>query len=153
MGSAASWEALSALVPARTVYEGRVSGTDVGLYAGVPFTVVQIEAPDHGTTRPLYLLLPKGQLHLSGMTICTSDPNYPDVPAIGTRIAFIAGTAVDKSGTLFRVPPERIFYEAEGALVVAPRFRNELAFKRYRSVAALLRALNETRVTKPSRER
>jgi hypothetical protein len=152
MGSAASWEALAALLSTRTVYEGRVTGTDVGLYAGVPFTVVQLEATGGGVARYLYLLLPKGELRINGMRVCTSDPNYPEVPGVGTKIAFIAGTAVDKTGVLFRVPPERIFYETEGALVVAPRFRDEPAFKRYRSLAGLLRALGEATPTNPRRE-
>jgi hypothetical protein len=149
MGTITSWAELVRIAESRTLYEGRVAGASAGLYAGLPFTVVQVELSRKREARVVYLLFPKGQVRVNGVTLCTSDPEFAELPEVGSRIAFFAGEAVDKSGALYRVPAERIFYERSADVVVAPRFAADPAFKEFRSLSELTRALHSS--SKPGR--
>lgn len=114
---------------AHLVVEGVVVGSDIGLYAATPFTVVQVRvthASKAGAPRTAYLLFPKGTLAVDGVTLCTSDPRYGEVPIAGDKLLFIAGTSVDADGTLFRLPAEHIFVSHDGTVAAARRLRAEI---------------------------
>jgi hypothetical protein len=112
---------------AELVVEGIVVGSEAGLYAGTPFTVVEVRVT--GINKPgrlqktAYLLIPKATLSIDGVTLCTSDPRYGDVPANGDDILFVADTPVDSEGTLFRIPAEHLFVSHDGTVLLSRRLR------------------------------
>ncbi|MEK6373147.1 MAG: hypothetical protein AABO58_10665 [Acidobacteriota bacterium] len=126
MPSAATLDDVRRYASTQPLVEGTVVGSDVGLYAGTPFTVVQIRVTRTSKSRggdTAYLLIPKGTLTVEGVALCTSDPRYSEVPANGDTVLFVAGLPANPDGTLFRLPAEHLFVWHGGALVVVPRLR------------------------------
>ncbi|MCU1244474.1 MAG: hypothetical protein JWN02_384 [Acidobacteria bacterium] len=105
---------------------GPVIGSDIGFYSGTPFTVLQIlvnRVSGKKNLRIAYLLIPVGSVNVSGVTLCTSDPRYPETPAVGDEVLFVADDAIDAEGQLFRLPAEQIFFTHAERLVAPTRFR------------------------------
>ena len=142
MGSATSWTSLQELTRSRRIHHGRVKGATVGFYLGVPFTVVQVQALSDTQPNIVYVLFPKGTVRVGGVSICTSDPRYPDVPPVGSEIAFIAGTTLDKGATLYRIPGERIFSVEGERIITGKRFAADPSIKQFRSLKELIGQLN-----------
>ncbi|HYH05492.1 MAG TPA: hypothetical protein VEK11_00395 [Thermoanaerobaculia bacterium] len=138
--AARSWNDLHRIASSRTVFEGAVTATAIGLRNGLPYAVLRIES---GASSPVFLLYPDARLQLDGMTICNIDRSYAPRPSVGDRIVFPASLAADASGTLYHVSGDWIIYEHHGAIVTGPALRSSAEIKRFKStrdVAAALRA-------------
>lgn len=111
----------------RSVIDGAVTASAVGLHGGVPYTVLQVETNSPEAPAPLvYLLFSKGRMTFDGMTICNDDASFGAVPAIGDAIVFVASEPFDSTGTLFKAAGSWVITEREGAVVAGPALRATL---------------------------
>lgn len=109
------------VVAGRSVISGRVAASAVGLHAGMPYTVLQIET-DRSEDSAAYLLYPAGRMRFEGMTVCNRDASYPELPVAGDVITFVTGPAIDHTGRLFTASGSWIFYDHDGATTTPPGF-------------------------------
>jgi hypothetical protein len=129
MPTARSLDDVRRQASAGSLVEGTVVDSEVGLYQGTPFTMVQVRVTPGSKARRLdtaYLLIPKGTLSVDGIRLCTSDPRYVVLPAKGDAVLFVAGTPVDVDGTVFRIAAEHLFVWHDGSLIVSPRLRSSI---------------------------
>ncbi len=122
MDATQSWEELRAKAARGIVVSGEVTEMTVGLYAGIPATLLKVEPRKSNRDLPYfaYVVYPRGAVTIEGRRLCTREPGYADLPKPGDRILFIASEPIDPSGMLFRPPPELIFYQHFGRLVPSP---------------------------------
>jgi hypothetical protein len=129
MPTARNLDDVRSLASTESIVEGTVVDSEVGLYEGTPFTMVQVRVTPSGKAHRLdtaYLLIPKGTLYVDGIRVCTSDPRYVVLPTKGDTVLFVAGTPVDVDGTVFRIAAEHLFVWHGGALIVSPRLRSSM---------------------------
>lgn len=129
---------LKDVAASRSVISGVLSASAVGLYDGIPYTVLQIDraSVEAGTDR-VYLLYPRGRLRFDNLTFCNSDPSFSELPAIGDPITFVVSAPIDSTGTLFMTSGSWVLYEHEAALVSPPELRLDPEIRRLKSVRAI----------------
>jgi hypothetical protein len=132
----------------RSVITGNVAAVQAGLHNGQPFSVIAV---DTGHTL-VYLLYPNAKVEVDGSLICNADPRYAALPRRGEPILFLAAAPVDSAGRLYFVPPDRIFYERDGAVVSAPALALDPDLLNVRSVGQLLERLHPERPPRTARE-
>jgi hypothetical protein len=136
-----SVEVLDEVVATRTVIDGTVSASTVGMHDGQPYMILQIDVPSkNGRSEPVYLMYPKGRLQFEGITFCKDDELFSGLPAAGDPIVFITSYPLDARGTLYQTT--WVVYEHDGQVVGSAQLELE-AEARPRSVrefAARLRA-------------
>jgi hypothetical protein len=139
-GVVTSLAQLTELAATRLVTSGSVTASEVGLYNGIPFTILQIDVDSKDTSgNRVYLMYPRGRLRFDGVTFCNESTLSAELPAIGDHIVFVASAPVDSAGTLFNTP--LVLYEHDAALVPPPGLRLEADSRRQslRTIAAHLR--------------
>ena len=135
-----SWAHLREHAERGVVISGVVVSSRVGLYAGLPSTLLTVEPSKSNRELPyqVFLVYPRGLVRIGGKGVCTNDPGYAGLPQSGDRILFVASEPVDSEGTLFRPSAPLLFYERAGKLVPSPaalrwqlvRFRSLAEFER-----------------------
>jgi hypothetical protein len=145
-GQATTFADLVDIAASRSVVSGNVSGTVVGLHAGKPYTIVQIQTdvPVAGGS-VAYLLYPDGKLRFDGMTVCNDDPAFAAPPAVGDAVTFVTGSAIDSTGALFVTDGSLILYDHDGAVVLPPAFESDAKLRLIPSARELARVLREAR--------
>lgn len=147
---ATTLEDLVEFAATRSVVSGIVAGSAVGLHGGKPHTILQVTrdvAVEGGTVA--YLLYPSGELRFDGMTVCNADPAFAAPPAVGDAVTFVAGSAIDSTGTLFVTDGSWILYERAGATVLPPALQSDAKLQSIptaRALALFLREAREARV-------
>lgn len=123
-GAIPSLEVLEEMVSTRSVIDGTVSATAVGIHEGMPYTILQIDVSSkEAPANRVYLMYPKGRLRFDGMTFCNDDSGFSSLPAIGDPILFIASYPLDSTGTLYFT--SWVVYEHQSAVVSSPRLQLE----------------------------
>lgn len=126
------------------VFSGRVSGSRIGLYAGVPFTMLAVDvlrSTDTHFPHRVYLLYPSGSAKINGVSLCMSDPRYQPVPEVEDRIVFVGNHGIDSDDSVYRVPPERMFIERSVGLALPLRVFTDAAAAPFSSFDAIEKAL------------
>jgi hypothetical protein len=114
---------------------GSVLTTDVGFFAGIPATVVEIS--DRG--RAVFLLLVSGSVEVDGVRLCTVSANITTAPSAGDRVIALVGEPLNDPRTLYDVSAGRLVFEHEGHLILSPRLRRTApAFQSLDDVKAAL---------------
>lgn len=116
-----SMSAVKARAERGRVVIGTITATAVGLYAGSPFTVLQVTPGDE--SERLYLLYPRGVLEVEGKRICTDDARYTAEPRVNDKILAVLDEAVDDGDQLYRLQPELLFFEKNGDAIVSGHLR------------------------------
>jgi hypothetical protein len=115
-GSITSLAVLDEIAATRSVINGTVSASAVGIHDGAPYTILQIDADSmEAFPKRVYLMYSRGRLQFDGMAFCNNSPAYSELPRIGDPIMFIASYPLDSTGTLFFT--SWIVYERETAVV------------------------------------
>jgi hypothetical protein len=145
-GPATTFADLVNIAASQLVVSGIVSGTEVGLHAGKPYTVLQIQTdvPVAGGS-VAYLLYPDGKLRFDDMTVCNDDPAFAAPPAVGDAVTFVTGSAIDSTGALFVTDGSLILYDHDGAAVLPPALESDAKLRLIPSARELARALGEAR--------
>jgi hypothetical protein len=115
-GAITSLAVLDEMAATRSVINGTVSASAMGIHDGVPYTIVQIDSDSMGAfPKRVYLMYPRGRLRFDGMAFCNNSPAYSELPRIGDPIMFIASHPLDSTDTLFFT--SWIVYERDTAVV------------------------------------
>lgn len=144
MDPSTSWADVLDHAKGGDVFSGRIVDTRLGLFSGIPFTILAVDVT-RSTEWPkpnrVYLLYPSGSLTIDGVTLCTADSMYQPLPAPNDRVLFVATTPLDLGGVVYRVPPERMFFEHGESLIVPKRTFTDSAtapFRDFESVESRL---------------
>lgn len=130
------------IAASESVVSGIVSGTAVGLHAGKPCTILQIQTDvPVGGGSVAYLLYPDGKLRFDGMTVCNDDPAFAVPPIVGDAVTFVTGSAIDSTGTLFVTDGSLILYDHDGAAVLPPALESDAELRLIPSARELARVL------------
>lgn len=128
MGASLSWDEIAKRAERGQYYGGTVVGTEVGLYSGIPFTVLQVrveKSTAQSAPSYVYVLYPNGSMIIQSTRYCTKPFGYAASAAKGDRLFFVARETVDDDGVLFRVAPDRLFVQHGSDLLAPPRLKRD----------------------------
>lgn len=120
----ATWAAVRQAAPTHTVVDGTVTATDVGFFAGIPATVVEVQPEGRS---PVFLLLMTGSVTVEGANVCTVAADIASTPAVGDRVVALLGKPLDKEASLYHTSGGRLFVEHDGHLQLPPHVARDAA--------------------------